>query len=78
MTDIYVFKIQVGAMDVKDVLRKGLQSTPKYLPVWYRYDKEGSIYNDKCLEEGSYYLYPAELSVLKAEVEVRLLCKNDT
>ena len=61
-------------MDVKEVLRKGLlQSTPKYLPVWFRYDKDGSVFNDRCLELNYYYLYAAELSVLDSEIQVIFL-----
>ena len=59
-------------MDVKQALIKGLQSTPKYIPVWYRYDKQGSEYNDRCLEENNfYYFYSSEISVIKQHVKVR-------
>ena len=59
-------------MDVKQALIKGLQSTPQYIPVWYRYDKQGSEYNDRCLEENKfYYFYSSEISVIKQHVKVR-------
>ena len=58
-------------MNVKEALIKGLQSTPKYIPVWYRYDKQGSEYNDRCLEENKYYyFYSSEISVIKLHVQV--------
>ncbi|KAL4236036.1 hypothetical protein ACF0H5_004422 [Mactra antiquata] len=57
-------------MDVKQKLIEGLQSNPKYLPVWYRYDKQGSIYNDRCLSDNSfYYFYRSEKNVISRHVE---------
>ena len=58
-------------MNVKETLVKGLQSAPKYIPVWYRYDKQGSVYNDRCLEENKfYYFYSSEITVIKQHVKV--------
>ena len=58
-------------MNVKEALIKGLQSTPKHIPVWYRYDKQGSVYNDRCLEENKfYYFYSSEITVIKQHVKV--------
>ncbi|XP_060065963.1 histidine N-alpha-methyltransferase-like [Ylistrum balloti] len=57
-------------MDTKDALRAGLRSTPKYLPVWYRYDKAGSVYNDRCLMENTfYYFYKSEISILANNIK---------
>lgn len=51
-------------------LLEGLQTTPKYLPVWYRYDKQGSLYNDKCLTDNSYYyFYKSEINVISECVQ---------
>lgn len=57
-------------MNVENALIKGLQSAPKYVPVWYRYDKQGSEYNDRCLDENKYYyFYSSEVNVLKQHVK---------
>ncbi|XP_045158354.2 histidine N-alpha-methyltransferase-like [Mercenaria mercenaria] len=57
-------------MDIKTALIEGLQSNPKYLPVWYRYDKQGSLYNDKCLSDNKfYYFYKSELNVISTSVK---------
>ncbi|XP_033730540.1 histidine N-alpha-methyltransferase-like isoform X2 [Pecten maximus] len=57
-------------MDNAAALRVGLTSTPKYLPVWYRYDKAGSVFNDRCLSDNTYYyFYRSEISTLSANIE---------
>ncbi|XP_021364017.1 uncharacterized protein LOC110457187 isoform X2 [Mizuhopecten yessoensis] len=59
-----------GVMDTAVALRAGLTSTPKYLPVWYRYDKAGSVYNDICLSENTYYyFYKSEISILERHIK---------
>ncbi|XP_021364013.1 uncharacterized protein LOC110457185 isoform X2 [Mizuhopecten yessoensis] len=59
-----------GVMDTAVALRAGLASTPKYLPVWYRYDKAGSVYNDRCLSENTYYyFYKSEISILERHIK---------
>ncbi|XP_060063238.1 histidine N-alpha-methyltransferase-like [Ylistrum balloti] len=56
-------------MDMKKELLIGLKSTPKYIPGWYRYDKEGSRLNDICLEKNqNYYFNRCELSVLETHI----------
>ena len=58
-------------MNVEGALIEGLKSVPKYIPVWYRYDKQGSEYNDRCLDENKfYYFYSSEISVIKQHVKV--------
>ncbi|XP_033730553.1 histidine N-alpha-methyltransferase-like isoform X3 [Pecten maximus] len=64
MSDVFV------PMDNAAALRVGLTSTPKYLPVWYRYDKAGSVFNDRCLSDNTYYyFYRSEISTLSANIE---------
>ncbi|XP_060081504.1 histidine N-alpha-methyltransferase-like [Ylistrum balloti] len=56
-------------MDMKKEVGIGLQSTPKYLPAWYRYDNEGSRLNDMCLEKNeNYYFHRCELGILKTHI----------
>lgn len=60
-------------MDVTSALKQGLESSPRHLPVWYRYDKQGSIYNDRCLSDNKYYyFYSSEVAVLKEKCQVSL------
>lgn len=60
-------------MDVKSKLIEGLQSDVKYLPVWYRYDKDGSLFNDRCLSDNKYYyFYQSEINVISKYVEVSI------
>ena len=57
---------------MRQSLIKGLQSIPKHIPLWYRYDKQGSKYFDVCCKENKfYYFYPSEISVIKQHVKVR-------
>ena len=59
-------------------IRRGLTSKQKYIPVWYRYDKDGSIYNDRCLAENEYYYFDRkEASILKQIAKVRLLFQTN-
>lgn len=68
--DLLVWFNSSVEMDVEEALRTGLTSSPKYLPVWYRYDKQGSLYNDRCLTENPhYYLYEAEISLLRENIQ---------
>ncbi|XP_069120797.1 histidine N-alpha-methyltransferase-like isoform X2 [Argopecten irradians] len=63
-------------MDVKNELLSGLTSTPKYIPGWYRYDKEGSRLNDLCLQENeNYYFHRCEMNILKANL--KSMCSSD-
>ena len=56
--------------DEKAVI-KGLQSNRKYLPNWFRYDKQGSIYYDMCLENDEFnYFNKSQVNVLSQNVEV--------
>lgn len=58
-------------------LLEGLLTTPKYLPVWYRYDKQGSLYNDKCLTDNSYYyFYKSEINVISECVQVGYISRQ--
>ncbi|XP_069122359.1 histidine N-alpha-methyltransferase-like [Argopecten irradians] len=57
-------------MDTESALRSGLTSTPKYIPVWYRYDKAGSIFNDRCLSDNTYYyFYSSEMYILTSNIK---------
>lgn len=57
-------------MDTEAALREGLTSTPKYIPVWYRYDKAGSIFNDRCLSDNTYYyFYSSEMHILSNKIK---------
>ena len=59
-------------MNAELALRKGLRSTPKYVPTWYAYDKYGSEFFNIMLKDSSYYyMYSSEISVLKEHVKVR-------
>ena len=59
-------------------IRRGLTSKQKYIPVWYRYDKDGSVYNDRCLAEDEYYYFDRkEASILKQIAKVRLLFQTN-
>jgi len=60
-------------MDEINALRSGLLACPKYIPVWYRYDKQGSEYNDRCLSDNKYYyFYTSEVNLLKQRCKVKL------
>ncbi|XP_033759606.1 histidine N-alpha-methyltransferase-like [Pecten maximus] len=60
-------------MDMKKELLAGLMSTPKYIPGWYIYDKEGSRLNDVCLKENkNYYFHRCELNVLETHLSSML------
>ena len=75
--DLLVWFNSSVEMDVEEALRTGLTSSPKYLPVWYRYDKQGSLYNDRCLKENPhYYLYEAEISLLRENIQVYVYLKT--
>ena len=64
-------KIRFKNMDIKRALVDGLQSNPKYIPVWFRYDKQGSLFNDRCLSDNKfYYFYRSELNVISESVQV--------
>ncbi|KAK3582683.1 hypothetical protein CHS0354_031093 [Potamilus streckersoni] len=53
-------------MDIADAVRQGLTSSPRYLPVWFRYDNIGSILNDKCLTDNKYYYFhKSELDIIQ-------------
>lgn len=57
-------------MDIKSQLTQCLQAPVKHLPVWYRYDKQGSIYNDRCLYENKfYYFYDSEIASITKNVQ---------
>ncbi|XP_060593376.1 histidine N-alpha-methyltransferase-like [Ruditapes philippinarum] len=57
-------------MDIKSALVDGLTSEPKYIPVWFRYDKQGSLFNDKCLSDNKfYYFYQSEVNVLSCSAQ---------
>ena len=65
-------------MDVKEALRTGLTSSPKFLPLWYRYDKQGSLYNDMCLTENPYYyLHKTEIVLLKENLQVCMVFQDN-
>ena len=42
-------------MDVEETLRKGLTSTPKHIPFWFLYDKEGSVLFDNAWRNNQYH-----------------------
>ncbi|XP_033730891.1 histidine N-alpha-methyltransferase-like isoform X2 [Pecten maximus] len=66
-------RLMTTRMDTRKELLDGLKSTPKYIPSWYRYDKEGSRLNDMCLQENeNYYFHRCELNVLKAHLSSML------
>ncbi|XP_052777112.1 histidine N-alpha-methyltransferase-like [Mya arenaria] len=57
-------------MDVKAALVSGLTSDPRRLPVWYRYDNQGSIFDDLYSSENKdYYFYSLETEVLSNNVQ---------
>ncbi|XP_052281169.1 histidine N-alpha-methyltransferase-like [Dreissena polymorpha] len=56
-------------MDVRRVIAEGLQMRPPRLPVWFRYDMHGSLYNDKCLKNQHYYFYRSEVAVLSSNIQ---------
>jgi len=51
----------------KKIIRDGLLSSPKYIPQWFRYDKNGSMYNDECLACPHYYFHRSQIALLKNE-----------
>ena len=60
-------------MDIDDIVKNGLRSTPKHLPSWYRYDKKGLQLFNRCLTENShYYMYTSEIDLLQVHVQVSL------
>ncbi|KAH3698988.1 hypothetical protein DPMN_073934 [Dreissena polymorpha] len=59
-----------AAMDVKRVIAEELQMRPPRLPVWFRYDMHGSLYNDKCLKNQHYYFNRSEVTVLSSNIQV--------
>ena len=61
-------------MDIDKIVLEGLSSYPKYLPSWYRYDKQGSILNDICIEQSNwYYFHRFEEKLLKQITRVSIL-----
>ncbi|WAR23855.1 EGTD-like protein, partial [Mya arenaria] len=61
---------RVYIMDVKAALVSGLTSDPRRLPVWYRYDNQGSIFDDLYSSENKdYYFYSLETEVLSNNVQ---------
>ncbi|KAL3872583.1 hypothetical protein ACJMK2_035798 [Sinanodonta woodiana] len=57
-------------MEITDAVRQGLTSSPRYLPVWFRYDKTGSILNDKCLTDNKYYYFhKTELDIIQRYID---------
>ena len=58
-------------MNVDEKIRTGLQSTPKYIPVWYLYDKQGNVYAERLRKENPYYyMLQQEMLLLKGHVQV--------
>lgn len=57
-------------MDVKELLVKGLCSTPKYIDMSCRYDKQGSIYDDQCQDIEDFYHYKAEEAIMRCNAKV--------
>lgn len=56
--------------NVEDSLRKGLTSTPKFIPFWFLYDKEGSEIFGKAWRHNDYhYMNKSEISLIKDYVE---------
>uniref|UniRef100_K1PCY1 Histidine-specific methyltransferase SAM-dependent domain-containing protein n=1 Tax=Magallana gigas TaxID=29159 RepID=K1PCY1_MAGGI len=56
-------------MDVKELLVKGLCSTPKYIDMSCRYDKQGSIYDDQCQDIEDFYHYKAEEAIMRCNAK---------
>lgn len=57
---------------IKAELLKGLSANPVYIPVWYRYDEEGSRLNDICMEQCKwYYFHHFEMKILNDISTVR-------
>ena len=59
-------------MNAEETLIKGLTATPKYIPMWYFYDKQGleifyKIQRDNCY----YYMHSSEMTLLNQHVQVR-------
>ncbi|KAH3849147.1 hypothetical protein DPMN_091543 [Dreissena polymorpha] len=49
---------------------KGLTSTPKYVPLWFRYDKQGCIFDDDFITGNPYYyLHRSDLDVLSTNIQ---------
>ncbi|KAL3872582.1 hypothetical protein ACJMK2_035797 [Sinanodonta woodiana] len=62
-------------MDIRDAVRQGLTSSPRYLPVWFRYDKTGSILNDRCLTDNKYYYFhKSELDIIQRYID-EMVCQ---
>lgn len=59
-------------MDVKELLVKGLCSTPKYIDMSCRYDKQGSIYDDQCEDMEEFYHYKAEEAIMRCNAKVKI------
>ena len=61
-------------MNVEETLRVSLQSTPKYIPVWYLYDKVGSAARETWMKGNDYYYtYRQEMFLLKEHIRVTRL-----
>ena len=58
-------------MNVKERIRAGLKSTPKHIPAWYLYDKEGTDYAYRVMKDSPYYyMREQETLILKGHVQV--------
>ena len=58
-------------MNVEEALREGLTATPKHIPFWYLYDKQGSVLFEKCWRHNQYhYMSKTEKLLIKEHVQV--------
>lgn len=56
-------------MDVKDRLLQGLLSSPKYIDISFRYDNQGSVYDQECADLEEFYHYRSEKDVILSNVK---------
>ena len=56
--------IQTSEHLYEDVLRGLLHSKQKFIPSYYFFDDQGSIYYDEMIDSAEYYLTPCEVSIL--------------
>lgn len=63
-------------MDVKDMLLHGLFNNQKYIDMSFRYDNQGSVYDQKCADLEEFYHYRSEKAVILSNVKVNVIVKE--
>ncbi|XP_065940879.1 uncharacterized protein [Magallana gigas] len=56
-------------MDVKDLLLQGLLNSQKYIDISFRYDSQGSVYDQECADLEEFYHYRSEKAVIHSNVK---------